>query len=254
MMRLVIVEDETAAAVNLQAILRKLAPEAAVEAVLESVQEGVDWFGSHPMPDLVFMDIHLADGDSFRIFEAVEVAAPVIFTTAYDRYALDAFRVDSIDYLLKPINAADVERALAKFRRLTGQERLDYGTHVRQVAASRREGAFLVRVRDRIIPLKPEQIAFCYTCDEKVTACGYDGAVYPLDRTLEALEAQLSEYDFFRANRQFIVARKAVRDIAVWFGGRLSLSLTVATPERIVVSKARVPVFKAWLTAVHPAE
>ena len=125
MMRLVIVEDETAAAVNLQAILRKLAPEAAVEAVLESVQESVDWFGSHPMPDLVFMDIHLADGDSFRIFERVEVTAPVIFTTAYDRYALEAFRVNSIDYLLKPISEADVERALNKLRRLTGFERKD---------------------------------------------------------------------------------------------------------------------------------
>ncbi len=253
-MRALIIEDETAAARNLAAILRQTAPEVEIEATLESVVESVAWLRMHPQPALLFMDIHLADGDSFRIFDAVDVAAPVIFTTAYDRYALDAFRVDSIDYLLKPINAADVERALAKFRRLTGQERLDYGTRVRQVAASRREGAFLVRVRDRIIPLKPEQIAFCYTCDEKVTACGYDGAVYPLDRTLEALQAQLSEDDFFRANRQFIVARKAVRDIAVWFGGRLSLSLTVATPERIVVSKARVPVFKAWLTAVHPAE
>lgn len=259
MMRLVIVEDETAAAVNLQAILRKLAPEAAVEAVLESVQEGVDWFGSHPMPDLVFMDIHLADGDSFRIFERVEVTAPVIFTTAYDRYALEAFRVNSIDYLLKPISEADVERALNKLRRLTGFERKDYGDRVRTLAAERRSAvqeqqAFLVHVRDKIIPLKREEIAYCYTRDERVTACDMQGRSYQLDKTLETLQTLLPEADFFRANRQFIVSRRAVSEISVWFGSRLTLSLTVSLPERIVIPKARVPEFKRWLTAVHPAD
>lgn len=259
MTRVVIVEDETAAAVNLQAVLRKLAPEAEVAAVLESVQESVAWFGSHPMPDLVFMDIHLADGDSFRIFERVEVTAPVIFTTAYDRYALEAFRVNSIDYLLKPISETDVERALGKLRRLTGFERKDYGDRVRTLAAARRpaaqeQQAFLVHVRDKLIPLKREEIAYCYTRDERVTACDMQGRTYQLDKTLETLQAILPEADFFRANRQFIVSRRAVAEISVWFGSRLTLSLAVAVPERIVISKARVPEFKRWLTAVHPAE
>lgn len=246
MMKALLIEDETAAARNLAAVLREVAPGVQIVATLESVAESIEWLRSNPQPDLLFMDIHLADGDSFRIFGAVEVTAPVIFTTAYDRYALEAFKVSSIDYLLKPINADDVRRALEKLRRLTSGERLDYGSRVRSLAAQRQEEVFLVRVRDRI--------AYCYTSNEKVTACDFDGETYPLDKTLEALQALLPERDFFRANRQFIVARRAVKEIAVWFGSRLTLHLTVDTPERIVISKARVPEFKTWLRAVHPAE
>mgnify|MGYP003372924053 FL=1 len=254
MMKALLIEDETAAARNLAAVLREVAPGVQIVATLESVAESIEWLRSNPQPDLLFMDIHLADGDSFRIFGAVEVTAPVIFTTAYDRYALEAFKVSSIDYLLKPINADDVRRALEKLRRLTSGERLDYGSRVRSLAAQRQEEVFLVRVRDRIIPLQRDRIAYCYTSNEKVTACGFDGETYPLDKTLEALQALLPERDFFRANRQFIVARRAVKEIAVWFGSRLTLHLTVDTPERIVMSKARVPEFKTWLRAVHPAE
>ena len=254
MMKALLIEDETAAARNLAAVLREVAPGVQIVATLESVEESVDWLRANPQPDLLFMDIHLADGDSFRIFDAVEITAPVIFTTAYDRYALEAFKVSSIDYLLKPINADDVRRALEKLRRLTSGERLDYGSRVRSLAAQRQEEVFLVRVRDRIIPLQRDRIAYCYTSNEKVTACDFDGETYPLDKTLEALQALLPERDFFRANRQFIVARRAVKEIAVWFGSRLTLHLTVETPERIVISKARVPEFKTWLRAVHPAE
>ena len=254
MMKALLIEDETAAARNLAAVLREVAPGVQIVATLESVAESIEWLRSNPQPDLLFMDIHLADGDSFRIFGAVEVTAPVIFTTAYDRYALEAFKVSSIDYLLKPINADDVRRALEKLGRLTSGERLDYGSRVRSLAAQRQEEVFLVRVRDRIIPLQRDRIAYCYTSNEKVTACDFDGETYPLDKTLEALQALLPERDFFRANRQFIVARRAVKEIAVWFGSRLTLHLTVDTPERIVISKARVPEFKTWLRAVHPAE
>ena len=253
-MKALIIEDETAAALNLEAILKQVAPGVEVIGTLESVEESIGWLRANPQPDLLFMDIHLADGDSFRIFDAVEVTAPVVFTTAYDQYALEAFRVNSIDYLLKPINNADVQRALGKLERLSRGERRDYGFRVRTMAAARHEQAFLVHVRDRIIPLRREQIAYCYTSNEKVTACTYEGVSYPLDKTLEALQAVLPEADFFRANRQFIVARRAVKEIAVWFGSRLSLSLVLETPERIVISKARVPEFKAWLTSVQPAE
>lgn len=253
-MKALIIEDETAAARNLQAILREVAPGVEILATLESVAESIDYFRSGAQADLVFMDIHLADGDSFRIFDAVEITAPIVFTTAYDRYALEAFRVNSIDYLLKPLNAADVTRALDKLRLLSGRERTDYGQRVKQLAVQRRESVFLVHVRDRIIPLPHDRIAYCHTCDERVTACDYDGNIYPLDRTLEALQSLLPADGFFRANRQFIVARGAVGEIAVWFGSRLTLRLTVETPERIVISKARVPEFKAWLRAAHPAQ
>ena len=121
-MKALIIEDETAAALNLAAVLRQVAPGVEVVATLESVAESVEWLRANPQPDLLFMDIHLADGDSFRIFKSVEVTAPVVFTTAYDQYALEAFKVNSIDYLLKPINADDVRRALEKLRRLTSGE------------------------------------------------------------------------------------------------------------------------------------
>lgn len=248
-MRVLIIEDETAAAQNLTAILKQEAPEMEIISILESVEESIEWLQSNPHPDLLFMDIHLADGDSFRILDRVEVSAPIIFTTAYDQYALEAFRVNSIDYLLKPINAEDLHRALKKLARLSGIERKEYSSRVQQMAKQTEE-TFLIHVRDKIIPLHRDRIAFCYTANERVTAFDYDGNAYPIDRTLEALQAVLPESDFFRANRQFIVARRAVKEITVWFGSRLSLSLVVETPERIVISKARVPEFKAWLRTV----
>lgn len=252
-MKVLIIEDETAAAQNLVAILRQTAPAIEVLDILESIEESVDWLRTHPQPDLLFMDIHLADGESFRILDAVEITAPVIFTTAYDRYALEAFRLCSIDYLLKPLSADGVRRALDKLERLTGSERRDYEVRVQQ-AVRRYEETFLIHVRDKIIPLHRDRIAYCYTANERVTACDYDGAQYPLDKTLETLQSVLPEAEFFRANRQFIVARDAVQEIAVWFGSRLSLKLKVETPERIVISKARVPEFKAWLRSAHPTE
>lgn len=252
-MKALIIEDETAAALNLAAVLRQVAPGVEVVATLESVAESVEWLRANPQPDLLFMDIHLADGDSFRIFKSVEVTAPVVFTTAYDQYALEAFKVNSIDYLLKPINADDVRRALEKLRRLTSGERLDYGSRVRTMAARQSEEVFLVHVRDRIIPCGAMRSPTS-TRPTKGHGLHLRGEVYPMDRTLEAYQSQLPEHDFFRANRQFIVARRAVKEIAVWFGSRLTLHLAVNTPERIVISKARVPEFKAWLRAVRPAE
>lgn len=252
-MRILIIEDETAAAQNLQAILKKEAPEAELLGVLESVEESIEWLEANPAPDLLFMDIHLADGESFRILDRVEVEAPIIFTTAYDQYALEAFRVCSIDYLLKPINAEDVRRALKKLERLTGGERRTYTEQVKQ-AVRHYEETFLIHIRDKIIPLQRDRIAFCYTSNERVIAYDYDGATYPVEKTLEAMQRALPEEDFFRANRQFIVARRAVGEISVWFGNRLSLALKVPTPERIIISKARVPEFKLWLRSVKREE
>lgn len=255
-MKVVIIEDETAAALNLEAILRRVAPMAEVVAVLEGVAESIEWFAAHEQPDLVLMDIHLADGESFRIFDRVALTAPVVFTTAYDQYALDAFRVNSVDYLLKPIKEEDVRRALEKLRCFSELDRSRYCERVERMAvrANEQQQAFLVRMRDKLIPLQREQIAFCYTSDERVAAYTFDGERYPLDKPLDTLQTLLPAADFFRANRQFIVARRAVSEIAVWFGSRLSLRLRVETPERIIISKARVPEFKRWLTAVHPVD
>lgn len=247
MLNAIIIEDETAAAVNLQAVLREVAPDVKVTALLESIDETVEYFEEHRQPDLIFLDIHLADGNSFRIFEMTEITSPVIFTTAYDNYALKAFEVNSIDYLLKPIKSSDVERAINKFRRLTNTEKDDYRSRVNSVARESREETFLIPLRDKLIPLRRDDIAFCHTANEKVTAYNFEGEAFPLDKTLEALQASLPTEQFFRANRQFIISRKAVKEISIWFGSRLSLHLTVPTPEKIIISKVRVPEFKQWL-------
>lgn len=257
-MNILIIEDETAAAVNLKAILRNIAPTYKVLAILESIEESVDYFNdkSQTRPDLVFMDIHLADGESFRIFDSVEIDSPIIFTTAYDEYALRAFKVNSIDYLLKPIKADDLQRALEKFARLSGNERTTYNDRIETMIESSRQEhqrVFLVHFKDKIIPLSIDDVAYFYTSNEKVTAYTFNGERHVVDRTLETLQNSLPENEFFRANRQFIVARKAVKDIAVWFGSRLSLNLQMETPEKIIISKARVPEFKQWLMSVHPA-
>ncbi len=248
-MRVVIIEDETAAAQNLSAILRKVSPNVEIVATIDTVVDSVEFFRSSPQLDLVFMDIHLADGSSFRIFDGVDVAVPIIFTTAYDQYAIEAFKVNSIDYLLKPINEEGVKRALDKWQRLTSAERNDYASRVVEVAQQRpAEQVFLVHFRDKIIPLQTKDVAFFHTFEERVTAYCYNGEKYQVDMTLETLQSKLLAEEFFRANRQFIIAHKAVKDISVWFGSRLTANLSVDVPERIVIPKARVHDFKKWLT------
>ena len=248
-MRVVIIEDETAAAQNLTAILHKISPDTEIVATIDTVVESVDFFRTKPALDLVFMDIHLADGASFRIFDSVEVETPIIFTTAYDQYAIEAFKVNSIDYLLKPINEEGVKRAIDKWQRLTGIERQNYNSRISEMAQKERaeHQVFLVHFRDKIVPLRSQDVAFFHTFEERVTAYCHNGEKYQVDQTLESLHSKLPSSDFFRANRQFILSRKAVKDISVWFGSRLAVNTTIETPERVIVPKARVHEFKEWL-------
>lgn len=248
-MKAVIIEDETAASLNLKSVLRKVLPDTEIAAMLESIAESIEYFRHNPMPDLVFMDIHLADGEAFRIFESVQITCPIIFTTAYDQYALEAFKVNSIDYLLKPIKESDITRAVDKLTRLSSSDKALYGQRISEmVRRHEQQKTFLISVRDKIVPLKIENIAYCYTCNERVSAYTTDGNIFPLDKSLDKLTRILPENDFFRANRQFIISRGAIKDIAIWFGSRLSLTLTPNAPEKIVISKDRVPEFKRWLT------
>ncbi len=252
--RVVIIEDETAAAVNLRSMLTDINPDIEVVALLESVEESVEFFQRGVDVDVVFMDIHLADGDSFRIFQSVDITAPIIFTTAYDEYALQAFKVNSIDYLLKPFKSEDLRRALDKLQRLTVVEQRAERERRQEVVERHNSEVLqtmLVRYKDKIIPVKISDVAYFYTFAERVTLTTNEGITYPVDKTLEALVKELPANDFYRANRQFIVSRAAVKDIAVWFGSRLALNLMVETPERIIISKARVSEFKQWLQSVH---
>lgn len=252
MTKVLIVEDETAAAINLTALLAEQCTDLEIVAQLESVTDTVAWIKSNPAPDLVFMDIHLADGDAFMIFEQVEFDAPIIFTTAYDQYALDAFKFNSVDYILKPIKSSDVQRAMDKWGRFSGLEKTRYVERIADMAHTHNnvKSSFLIHVKDKLVPLKPNDIAFCHTSGERVVAHTLDGRELPMDNSLDTIMGTLDTDHFFRANRQFIVSRAAVRDISIWFGSRLKLNLCVPLPEQIIISKARVPEFKRWLTSV----
>jgi len=250
-MKAVIIEDETAAVISLKAVLgQNSVMPVEIVAELESINESVEYFRSAPNPDVIFMDIHLADGLAFKIFELVEINAPVIFTTAYDEYALQAFQVSSIDYLLKPVTQTSLERALRKLYLFSPEERDE---HIKQTNSTfqpnRMIRSLLVMLPDKFYPLPTENILYFYTANEKVTAYTSDGRQHPIDRTLDTLSEQLDGQQFFRANRQFIIARKAIKDIDLWFGSRLSVNLTVQVPERIIISKTKTPMFKKWILA-----
>lgn len=248
-MKAVIIEDEILAAQALQKLVGEVSPETEIIAMLETIEDSVDWLATHPMPDVLFMDIHLADGSSFAIFEQVEVTCPIVFTTAYDEYALKAFEVNSIDFLLKPINKEDLQRALNKYKVLTSpvdnKEHLD--ALVTQLGGQKKyKSCFLIPERDKLIPLSVNNIACIFIDLKMVKALSLDKHTYYMSQTLDDLMNQLDPEVFFRANRQYIVSRNAIKDISVWFGNKLSLNLSVDVPEKIIVSKARVSEFKNW--------
>lgn len=247
-MKAIIIEDENAAAQSLQALIQEIDPELEIVATLETIEESVEWFEENPMPNLVFMDIHLADGSSFAIFEKVDVTCPIIFTTAYDEYALKAFEVNSIDYLLKPINKMDLERALRKYKNFSNTESPSLEGLLAQMANLKKKykTCFLLPERDKIIPLSVSNIAYIFIDTKTVKAISLDNHTYYLNQTLDEIMSQLDPEVFFRANRQYIISRHAVKDMSIWFGNKLSINLSVPVPEKIIVSKARVGEFKTW--------
>lgn len=251
-MTALIVEDEIAAQRNLISVLTEVAPHIKVAGTTDTVVDTIEWLKSHPKPDVIFMDIHLADGHSFHIFDAIEITTPVIFTTAYDQYALEAFKLNSIEYLLKPIKANELSHALNKLATLTNHELIEQLKRLTYASASSESTKlFLIPFKSKLIPLPVEDICYFYTTNEQVHVTTLDGLVYPMDKSLDAIMGMLSGSDFYRANRQFIVARKAIKDIDVWFGSRLSVNLTQKTPERVIVSKNRVAEFKVWLGVIR---
>ena len=231
-MKALIIEDERAAVRNLKALLKEVAPQTEVIDSLDSVTDSVAWFETNPAPDVVFLDIHLADGSSFEIFDHVRIDCPVIFTTAYDEYALRAFKVNSIDYLLKPIGAADLRRALNKLASLhrTPDREESLAELIRNLQRrDRYKSHFLIPSKgDKLLPLAVDQVQYF---------CISDGVT---------LTDSLDPDRFFRVNRQYLLSRNAVQDIDLWFNNRLSINLRIPTGEKILVSKQRVNDFKNW--------
>ena len=252
-MRALIIEDEKAAVRNLKAAIDELGRDIEVIGQLDSIAASIEWLREQPAPDLLFLDIHLADGSAFEIFEHVDITCPIIFTTAYDEYALRAFKVNSVDYLLKPIDADDLRQALDKLERLGGQKPTaqpddNYRAILRALDGERNyKSHFLIPAKgDRLIPIETETILYFHIANGQVKAVDDTGREHLFPQTLDELADALDPHLFFRANRQFLIAKRAIREASLWFNGRLSITLSVPTPERIIISKARAAEFKAW--------
>lgn len=250
-MTTVIVEDEDLAAWGLISKLQRLDPGIEILATLDSVKAAAQWFTEHPAPDLAFFDIQLADGLSFEIFEQVNVPCPIIFTTAYDAYALRAFKVNSVDYLLKPVDQEDLARALSKLRHLRGTAALDSDTirQMMQLLKPRQyKTRFMVKVGDHLTAIAAAEIDFFFGENKIAWLRHQNGRKYPVDYTLEQLEDMLDPQQFFRLNRQYIASIGVIRDVVSYSNSRLKVILREPmNTDDILVSREKVEAFKMWL-------
>ncbi|MBN2417021.1 response regulator transcription factor [bacterium] len=253
-MNVIIVEDEPGATRNMLALLGEIDPSIMVLATLERVVDAVAWIESHPPPDLGFFDIRLADGTSFEIFRKCTVAFPVVFTTAYNEYALQAFKVNSIDYLLKPIKQQELAFAIEKYRKLAGHGLFPSDAsfaavlqHIGATLGSSYKRTFLIEKSDGFVPVPAGDFAYFYIRNGLVRGVTRRTISHAIHEKLDSLEERLSPDDFFRANRQYIVARPAVTAVNTYFSGRLIIKTEPAAPGQIIVSRARAGLFKRWL-------
>ncbi|GAB3238438.1 LytTR family DNA-binding domain-containing protein [Hymenobacter seoulensis] len=261
-MTVLLLEDEYPAAERLQRLLGQAAPEAHVVAVLDSVAGALQWLDTHPAPDLILSDIQLADGLSLEVFEQAVVRSPIIFTTAYDAYAIRAFKANSVDYLLKPVKMAELQAALTKLREwrtapgtaaVTLPEK-DATAHQleRLLDALPRpdrqyKTRFLVRSGEQLLPLPAAQVAWFQSRHETTTLAATDGRRFVVDYTLEQLESLLDPSLFFRLNRQFIAQLPAVQRLHPHFNGKLLLELQPAPSDEVLVSREKAGAVKNWL-------
>lgn len=247
-MKVLIVEDETAAYESLVETLKDINPSIQVVGNTESVKQTINWLHANPEPDLILMDIHLSDGSSFLIFDSIEVETPIIFTTAYDEYAIEAFKLNSVDYLLKPIKSEELERALHKFSKWTQTEVVEYLSKLTQlIPAKRYKDKLLIPISDKLLLINLQDVSCFYTTDKSTQIYLKNGQSYPYSKTLEQIFSTLNPADFHRANKQYIIARNSVKNITVWFDNRLLITLDTDVSERIYISKNKAAEFKAWI-------
>ena len=250
-MTIIIIEDEKPAARLLQRKLEKLNLEVGV--MLHSVEESIDWFSKNEHPDLIFLDIQLSDGLSFEIFEKVEIKSAIIFTTAYDEYALRAFKLNSIDYLLKPIDEDDLEIAIAKFKeRFPKKEKLQIDfEEIKKMLSNPFEKnykkRFTVKIGQHLKVISTDEIE-CFFSENKGTYIHtFDNRNYLVETTLEVLEQELDPSDFYRVSRKFIIPMKAIKEIVLYSNSRLKVILPSYNHDEVVVSREKVSDFKNWI-------
>ncbi|MGY5850061.1 LytR/AlgR family response regulator transcription factor [Salegentibacter sp. F14] len=253
-MKVVIIEDESFAAKALETMILELRPETQILEVLPSIEEAVAWFGVNSQPDLIFCDIHLSDGNSFDIFKEVKLECPIIFTTAFNEYAIDAFKVNSIDYLLKPIKKEELSKAIAKYESLTNRSfniqinnLKNMLQDVQEPASPKKRSRFMVKSGQSIQVIPTEEIAYFIAEDGIVLLVNFEGKRFAVNNSLDQLEEQLDTHRFFRANRQLIVSISAVEKAESYFKGRLLLRTKPETAGDQVISSNKASAFRQWL-------
>lgn len=249
-MKILIIEDETPAASRLERLVKAYKPEAEVVKIIDTVEDAVECLKKKPEIDLIFMDIQLADGLSFEIFNQVEVIPPVIFTTAYDHYAVKAFRVNSVDYLLKPVDEEELKSAIEKYERLN--HNVSQSGMKEILAAVRNENQhyrrrFLVKTAGRLAFIQANDVSYFFSEEGVTFIVTLHNERYLLENTLEELEQQLDPGEFFRINRKMIIASKSISRMEPYSNNRLILNLNPAFAEEVVVSRHRTSEFKHWL-------
>lgn len=250
-MKIVIIEDEPQAVERMESLLRQCAPGATVEARLDTIKGAVAWIRSHDPVDLILMDIQLADGLSFEIFNQTEVRSPIIFTTAYNEYALKAFKVNSIDYLLKPISPEDLGAALAKYKHLVGQassqkivESIGYAM---QMLTKKYKERFVIKVGEHLKTIEVKDVLYFYSQEKFTFAQAVDQRKHILDFTLDQLEGLVDPSAYFRINRKYLVGLAAVQDMISYTNSRLRLTLRHSDDPEVIVARERVQEFREWL-------
>lgn len=254
-MKVFIIEDELPAVTRLTKMLLDIRPNIQITGQAESIQQAVAHLNKHTGDELIFMDIHLADGVSFEIFNQIAIEAPVIFTTAYDQYALQAFKVNSIDYLLKPIDEADLTRAIQKHEQLNGKKAENQTDQLlrmlKELNAPQYKERILIKRGQQLSYLKIDQLAYFFAEGKFAYAVDTQYNKYILDTTLSDLETELSPRLFFRINRNLIVHVDAIAKVHSWAGNRLQVELKAAALADTVVSREKVAAFKEWLGGNH---
>lgn len=251
-MKIVIIEDEHFIAEDLASTITDLRSNYEVIKVISSIKEANNYFNNNNDFDLIFSDIHLGDGLSFEIFKTNQLKAPVIFCTAFDNHAIEAFKANGIDYILKPVNRTNILTAIEKFERLKSTSNTDTPNIsalidlFKNKALENKNKSILIHFKDKIIPIKLEDIAVFYIKNEITTAMDFTGKSYSIGETLEEIES-FNLPILFRANRQFIINRKAVKDAAQHFSRKLIVNLNLPISEQITISKEKTPQFLKWL-------
>jgi DNA-binding LytR/AlgR family response regulator len=250
-MNIIIIEDEKPAARLLQRKVEKLGLQ--INTLLHSVEESINWFQNNPHPDLIFLDIQLSDGLSFEIFEAIDIKSAVIFTTAYDEYALRAFKLNSIDYLLKPIDEEDLETAISKFKnqfQKSSIASLDFEMIKKMLVNPidrEYKKRFTIKMGQQLKMINIDEVE-CFFSENKGTYLHtFDNRDYLLDNTLEQLETELNPEDFYRVSRKFIIPMKAIKEIQLYSNSRLKVILPTYKDDEVIVSREKVGDFKTWL-------